>query len=79
MTQTGSKTGQTNPLWYLIAEVGNGKCTLQSATTRLREYIKTMTPEEFETWRTGAGDVGRQIMRIAEAFNQEVTVIAAGQ
>lgn len=68
-----------DPLWDLIAEVGEKKSTLQEASGKLREYIRSLSPAEYELWRTGAGDLGRQIMRIAEAFNQEVTVIAAGQ
>jgi hypothetical protein len=63
----------------LIAEVGDEKCTLQQATTRFREYVNGLTPEELDAWKATAGDAGRRIMRIAEAFNQEVTVIAAGQ
>jgi hypothetical protein len=78
-SQQAPPTKVKDPLWNLIADVGSKKCTLQVASAVLRDYVHNLTPEELEVWKTGAGDLGRQIMRIAEAFNQEVTVIAAGQ
>lgn len=68
-----------DPLWHLIADVGNGIYPLQHATTQLRDYVKSLTPEGLENWKANAAPTARRVMAIAEAFNQELTVIAAGQ
>lgn len=70
----------TDPLYEMVKLVGEEKLSLKEATKILRQYIAVeLTTEQQEEWKKNAVPRARRLMSIAEAFSQELTVIAAGQ
>ena len=69
-----------DPLYEMVKLVGEEKLSLKEATKILRQYIAVeLTTEQQEEWKKNAVPRARRLMSIAEAFSQELTVIAAGQ
>jgi len=77
--QQVQKKVRKNPLWDLYASVGAGEMDINTARAELRAHVFALSPEDLAEWKAGANEMARHMSRLAEAFSQEVIVIAAGQ
>lgn len=68
-----------DPTYDLQCGVGDGRMDINQALRSLRLWVSQLNEEEREEWKRDAVSRARRLMQIAEAFQQELTVMAAGQ
>jgi hypothetical protein len=66
-------------IFLLVGRVAEGTLPLDEARKRLREHVSSLSEAERELWKKNARDQGLHMLRVAEAFLQELTVLGAGQ
>ena len=66
-------------VYRLLARVGNNELPMNEARIALRNHVASLNEEEQKEFRALAAGRSEQLMRIAEAFSQELRVIGAGQ
>lgn len=66
-------------VFRLVGRVAEGTVPLDEARKKLREHVNSLSETERELWKKNARDQGLHLLRVAEAFLQELTVIGAGQ
>ncbi len=77
MPQTAESIERT--LYDLVQKVGDRRVGTEEAKRRLRLAVDALDLAERETWRKSAPESARRLAQIAEVFQQELTVIGAGQ
>jgi hypothetical protein len=66
-------------VYELLGQVCSGQKTMQEARAGLHRYVDGLDEDAALEWRKGARAKAEQLMRVAEGFLQELTVIGAGQ
>ncbi len=74
-----SEQSVADPLYDMVRAVGDDRLTLAEAVAILRKHVSGLSAEDLEAWKREAVPRARRLMSIAEAFTQEMTVMAAGQ
>lgn len=78
-TDMGTEVNVTAFLYNLVSAVGKKEIEWPEAQKKLSAYLAEMTPEERTEWRKQIGEQVRRLQYVAEAFSQELTVLASNQ
>jgi hypothetical protein len=77
-TDSQTKSNATAPwtlVYGLMTRVGMGEITMNDAQRTLRDTLTNLSEDEQQVWRSSGVDFVRRLLQIAEAFQEEITVL----